>query len=87
MTLPSVEGDREKPSRITGNLGRRLGRLEAELAPPRPPEMMEIQFIALVGGEILHRMFIPKRVRGRSRPWPQNASADSSSVSQEPERG
>lgn len=63
------------------NLARRLERIEAEFAPPENPQMMEIQFVALVGGEIIHRMFIPEepRKRGRRRPWSQNADVRASS--------
>jgi hypothetical protein len=63
------------------NLARRLRQLEADLAPPEDPEMMEIQSIALVGGEILHRMFIPAEPpkRGRRRPWSRNADVRASS--------
>ena len=63
------------------SLTRRLEQLEAELAPPEDPEMMEIQSIALVGGEILHRMFIPAEPpkRGRRRPWSQKAGGHASS--------
>ena len=63
------------------NIARRLEQLEAELAPPKDPEMMEIQFIALVTGQIVHRMFIPTEPpkRGRRRPWSQDADVRSSS--------
>ena len=63
------------------NLTRRLEQLEAELAPPEDPEMMEIQFIALVGRQIIHRMFIPAEPpkRGRRRPCSQNADVRASS--------
>ncbi len=63
------------------NLTRQLEQLEAELAPPEDPEMMEIQFIALVGGQIIHKMFIPAEPpkRGRRRPWSQNADVRTSS--------
>ena len=67
---------RDKASQMSsGNLARRLERIEAEFAPPEDPQMMEIQFIALVGGQIIHRMFIPAESpkRGRRRPWSQNA--------------
>jgi hypothetical protein len=62
------------------NLTRRLERIEAELAPPEDPEMMEIQTIALVGGEIIHRMFIPAESpkRGRRRRWSRNANVPAS---------
>lgn len=67
-------------------LSRRLQYLEAELVPPKDPEMMEIRFVALVTGEIIHRMLLPTEPpkRGRRRLWSQNASAHSLSVSQEP---
>jgi hypothetical protein len=70
---------------MTRTLSRRLQHLEAELAPPKDPEMMEIRFVALVTGEIIHRMFLPAEPpkRGRRRLWSQNAGAHSSSVSQE----
>jgi hypothetical protein len=63
------------------SLTRRLEQLEAELAPPKDPKMMEIQFVSLVGGEILHRMFMPAEPpkRGRRRPWSQNVDIPASS--------
>ena len=71
---------------MTRTLSRRLQRLEAELVPPKEAEMIEIQFVALVGGEIIHRMFLPAEPpkRGRRWLWSQNANAHSSSVRQEP---
>ena len=73
---------RDKASQMSSrNLARRLERIEAEFAPPEDPQMMEIQFIALVGGQIIHRMFIPaepsKRIR--RRPWSQNTDSRDSS--------
>jgi hypothetical protein len=64
------------------NLSRRLERIEAELAPPKDQEMVEICFSDLVTGEIIQRMFLPAEApkRCRMRLWSQNASARSSSV-------
>jgi hypothetical protein len=56
------------------NLTRRLERLEAELAPPADPEMVELCFRALVDGEIISRYLVP---RDRRR-WSQNAGGDTS---------
>jgi hypothetical protein len=63
------------------NVARRLERLEAELAPPKDPEMIEIQFRALVGGEIISRFFMPRDPpkRGWRRHWSQNANVRASS--------
>ncbi len=63
------------------NLARRLERLETELAPPADPEMMEIRFLALVGGEILFRFFIPRDPpkHGRRRPWSRNVDVHAAS--------
>jgi len=53
------------------NLTRRLERLEAELIPPKDPEMIEIRFSDLVTEEIIHRMFLPADPlkRRRNRLW------------------
>jgi hypothetical protein len=68
------------------NLSRRLERIEAELAPLKDQEMVQICFSDLVTGEIIQRMFLPAEApkRGRMRLWSQNASAYSSSARQEP---
>jgi len=70
------------------NVTRRLERLEAELIPPKDPEMMEIRFSDLVTEEIIHRMFLPAEPpkRGRNRLWSQNASVHATSRSLQPGR-
>jgi hypothetical protein len=49
------------------NLSRRLERIEAELAPPKDQEMVEICFSDLVTGEIIQRMFLPAEASKRGR--------------------
>jgi hypothetical protein len=65
------------------NLTRRLEQLEAELAPPKDPEMIETCISALVTGEILHRFFMPRHPpkRGGPRPWTPNTGRYASSGS------
>jgi len=65
------------------NLTRRLEHLEAELAPPKDSQMIEICVSALVGGEILHRFFIPRDPpkRGQTWPWAPNTGRYASSGS------
>ena len=64
-------------------LSRRLARLEAYLAPPKDPQMIEVCISALVTGEILHRFFIPRDPprRGQTRPWSPNTGRYASSGS------
>jgi hypothetical protein len=62
------------------NTARRLERLETELTPPKDPEMIEIRFVALVGGEVLFRFFMPRDPpkRGWRRHWSRNADGHAS---------
>jgi hypothetical protein len=62
---------------------RRLEQLEAELAPPKDSQMIEICICALVTGEILHRFFMPRDPpkRGDTRPWSPNTGQYASSGS------
>ena len=65
------------------NFTRRLEQLEAKLAPPKDPQMIEICISALVTGEILHRFFMPRDPpkRGQTRPWSPNTGRYASSGS------
>ena len=78
---------RDKAGQMSSrNFTRRLERIEAELAPPEEPEMMEICFRALVDGEIISRYFMPRYPpkRGWRRHWAQNPGRYTSSWNSDP---
>jgi hypothetical protein len=79
--LNRLRNEDRVPPMSSRNFARRLERIEAELAPPEAPEMIEICFRALVDGEIISRYFMPRYPpkRGWRRHWEQNPGGYTSS--------